>query len=177
MINIRSDPRVMDITLALGAELLVSANLSPDTTAARNALSAALASGKAAEHFNHMVASLGGPVNFLEAHATHLPQAPIFKAVHADKEGFVSTIKTRDLGLAVIELGGGRRVATDKINHAVGLDKLLGKGARVDRSTPLCIIHAQTDSDFEKAAHIVKSAFVIGDNVASGPNIIERIAP
>ena len=124
-----------------------------------------------------MTKALGGPSDFLANHQKHLKRAPLIKPVYADDEGVVTSIRTRELGLAVIELGGGRRMASDTINHAVGLENLLGKGYRADFETPLCMIHAQTNGDFEKAAGIVKAAYTIGENGASGPNIIERIAP
>ena len=169
--------RVNDITLALGAELLVSAGISKDIATARAKLEMTVSSGKAAEHFERMVALLGGPQDFLSTYNGHLKRAPIIKPVFAIRAGIVSSIVTRNLGLAVIELGGGRRVATDTINHAVGLDQLLGKGSRVDFETPLCMVHAQSEDDFEKAASIVKAAYSIAESGASGPNIIERIAP
>jgi thymidine phosphorylase len=177
LLNRSLNSRVKDITLALGAELLVSAGISADTTSAHQKLLLTLSSGKAAEHFDRMVAALGGPTDFLNHHAAHLKHAPIIKPVYADLEGAITSIKTRDLGLAVIELGGGRRVATDTINHAVGLDQLLGKNVRADFHTPLCLVHAQTEADFERATTIVKSAYTIGEGCTSGPTIIERIAP
>ncbi len=175
--NRLSDSRVLAVTLSLGAELLASAGISADLTSARKMLEKALTSGKAAEIFDSMVVALGGPRNFIATHDTHLRKAPIVKPVYADDEGVVSAIKTRDLGLAVIELGGGRRVAADKINHAVGLDHLLGKGFRADKNTPLCVIHAQSDDDFNRAASIIKQAYTVGDAAQSWPSILERIAP
>jgi thymidine phosphorylase len=172
----RSDHRVMDITLALGAELLVSAGLAPDAAAARARLAATLTSGTAAEHFERMVAALGGPRGFLADYAKHLPAAPVIRAVHAEGDGVVSSIRTRELGLAVIELGGGRRVAADSIDHRVGLSQLLGKGARVDRTQPLCLIHAADEAGFNKAADIVKSAYVIGERGGEQATVLARIA-
>jgi thymidine phosphorylase len=171
------EPRVHNINLSLGTELLLSVGFAKSGDEARQKLEATLSSGKAAEHFDKMTALLGGPTDFLKSHAKHLKSAPIAKPVFADRPGVVSSIKTRDLGLAVIELGGGRRVASDTIRHSVGLDQLLGKGAAVDAKTPLCMIHAQTEDDFARAATIVKTAYYIGATGSSGANIIERVAP
>ncbi|MCA3553968.1 thymidine phosphorylase [Aestuariivirga sp.] len=172
----RGDARVMDIALALGAELLLSAGIEQEQTAARARLAAALASGKAAEHFDRMVRALGGPGDFLSAHARHLAAAPIIRPVCSGQQGFVSSIHTRELGLAVIELGGGRRVASDAIDHRVGLSELLGNGARVEPSQPLCLVHAASEETFNRAAEIVKSAYVIGGPAAASANILARIA-
>lgn len=171
----RNDPRVTDITLALGAELLVSAGIDQDLQAARARLAAALASGRAAEHFDRMVGLLGGPRDFLSTHARHLAAAPIIRAVHADGVGRVAAIRTRELGLAVIELGGGRRIASDLIDHRVGLSALLGKSAQADASTPLCLVHAADEDSFNLAAEIVKSAYVLGERGGEPATVLARI--
>ena len=172
----RAEPRVMDITLALGAELLVGAGIDGDPSAARARLLTTLTSGTAAAHFDRMVRALGGPPDFLSRHAAHLAAAPIIRPVHAAQRGVVSAIRTRELGLAVIELGGGRRVATDRIDHRVGLSELLGKGARVDGTTPLCLVHAADEASFERAAAIVKSAYAVGDTPGASASVLARIA-
>jgi thymidine phosphorylase len=172
----RAEPRVMDITLALGAELLLSAGIERDAEAARAKLQATLTSGRAAEHFDRMVRALGGPADFLSRHESHLAAAPVIRAVHAAHEGTVASIRTRQLGLAVIELGGGRRIASDKIDHRVGLSDLLGKGGKADRATPLCRIHAADEASFLKAAEIVKNAYVLGEQPGRTPTVLARIA-
>lgn len=167
--------RVHEITIALGAELLVSADLAPSLEAARANLDNALSSGSAAEHFARMVTALGGPSDFIDIPQKHLRQAPIIKPVFADCEGAVSSVATRQLGLAVIELGGGRRVAADKIDHAVGLDHLLGKNFRVDSETPLAMIHAADQAGYDRAAKIVKTAYGIGGKMNELPPVLEKI--
>ncbi len=161
------DPRLHEVTMALGMELV------PD----RTRLQAALDSGKAAEIFDEMVAALGGPKNFIRDAQKHLPMTPIARPVFASSAGFIQSIATRELGIAVIELGGGRRVASDKIDHAVGLSGLAGKASKVDARTPLAMIHARSEADFVKAAAIVKASYVIGEAPKPTPVILERIAP
>ncbi len=176
LLNRLKNDRVTDVTLALGAELLVSAGLSGGVADARKKLEDTLSSGAAAEHWSRMVAGLGGPRDFLARYESYLPKAALVKPVYADEAGVVSAIRTRELGLAVIELGGGRRVASDTINHAVGLAQLLGKGYRADAQTPLCLIHAQSEADFTRAAAMVRKAYTVG-KTAPPPTaaIIERI--
>ncbi len=169
--------RVAEITLALGAELLVSASIDADTASATLRLMRALDSGAAAERFDRMVALLGGPKDFLRDHVKHLKAAPVIRPVHADGDGVVASIRTRNLGLAVIELGGGRRVASDMIDHRVGLSNLLGKGAAVDGQTPLCLIHAADDASFARAEALVKGAYNIGETPGESASVLARIAP
>ena len=167
--------RVEAVTLALGAELLLSAGIASTLEDGAKQLAATITSGRAAEHFAKMTALLGGPKDFIERPDHYMKSAKIIRPVYADDEGAVCKIETRHLGLAVIELGGGRLRADDKIDHAVGLSNLLGKNFRADMNTPLCMIHAQDETSFDRAAKIVKAVYSIGDVAKETPPVIERI--
>ena len=167
--------RVEAVILALGAELLLSAGMAKTLDEGKAKLAATISTGSAAEHFARMVSVLGGPNDFMERPDHYMKAAAIIGPVHADDEGAVCKIETRQLGLAVIELGGGRLRADDKIDHAVGLRNMLGKNFRADMNTPLCMIHARDEQSFERAARIVRSAYTIGDVVKETPPVIERI--
>ena len=167
--------RVEAITLALGAELLLSAGLVSSLAEGKKKLATTISSGAAAERFAQMVAQLGGPKDFIERPDHYMKPAAIIRPVYHDDEGAVNKIATRNLGLAVIELGGGRLRADDKIDHAVGLQNLLGKNARADMNTPLCMIHAQDEASFERVAKIIQAAYSVGDVVKETPPVIERI--
>jgi thymidine phosphorylase len=167
--------RVEKITLALGAELLLSAGFAKTLQEGEAKLKVALTSGQAAEIFSRMVSALGGPSNFMEVPSNYLKAAAIVRPVFSDNEGAVSKIATRELGLAVIELGGGRRRSDDKIDHSVGLTNLLGKNFISDMNTPLCMVHAKDEAGFVRAEKLVRAAFAIGENVAEDPPVLERI--
>ena len=121
-----------------------------------------------------MVAALGGPTDFVENARKYLPVAPVQIEVFAQTEGFVQAIQTRDLGLAVVELGGGRRVAGDKIRYDVGLSEIAGIGRMVNGDEPLCILHAANTETAELAAQAVRDAVTIGDTPVSERELIMR---
>jgi thymidine phosphorylase len=123
-----------------------------------------------------MVAALGGPSNFCSTASKHLPKARISRDVFAEHEGVVSSIDTRFLGMAVIEMGGGRRVAADSIDYAVGLSHLAGKGDRIDAKTPVARLHANDEDAAKQAEKLVRAAYRLGTRALRGPTIIERIA-
>jgi thymidine phosphorylase len=118
--------------------------LAATAEAGRARIEQAFRSGKAAEVFARMVAALGGPADFLERPAHHLPAAPVVREVAPAAPGLVQEIDTRAVGIAVIELGGGRRRAADRIDYAVGFTDLAGIGTAVDANAPLARIHART---------------------------------
>ncbi|MGL4640597.1 MAG: thymidine phosphorylase, partial [Shewanella sp.] len=83
--------------------------------------------------------------------------------VFADSQGYAASMDTRELGLAVVTLGGGRRKPGDTLDYSVGLSQVCALGAKIDSSTPLAMIHAQSEAAFEQAQQAVKQAIHIGE--------------
>ncbi|MBX3598398.1 MAG: thymidine phosphorylase [Rhizobiaceae bacterium] len=170
----RRDPRLFTVTLALAAEMILSAGLASTNQQAMRLALDALESGRAADCFGRMVSQLGGPADFLDKPESHLPSAPIKRAVPAEQSGFVREISTRDIGIAVVDLGGGRTRPQDDVDHAVGLSELLPVGAEVLSGDALAVIHARTDDDFNRAAAVIRNAYVIADARPAPARTIQR---
>lgn len=170
------NPRIHEVTMALCAEMLISAKLASDEQDARAKLQAVLDNGKAAESFGRMVTGLGGPADFMERYDAYLPKAGIVRPVYATQSGFVTAMDTRELGLAVVAMGGGRRAAGDKLDYAVGLTDFIRLGQSVEADKPLALIHAQTEAQFAEAARMVQAAVKIGDTRPEAlPEVYRRI--
>jgi thymidine phosphorylase len=170
------NPRIHEVTMSLCAEMLISAHLASDDADARRKLQAVLDNGKAAEIFGRMVTGLGGPSDFMERYDSHLPKAAIVRPVYAANAGFVTAMDTRELGLAVVAMGGGRRAAGDMLDYAVGLTDFIRLGQSVDADKPLALIHAQTEDQFAQAASMVQAAVKIGDTQPQAlPEVYRRI--
>ena len=170
----KQDARLKEVTLALSAAALELSGFSGD---ARAAVETALDSGKATEHFSRMVALLGGPADFVERMDAHLVPAPIIRDIMAPAAGVVAAIDTRGVGMGVVALGGGRRLPTDSIDHAVGFSALAGLGALVDRKTRLGTVHARGESEAEEAERRLLAAYSIGEKAEPHPLIADRISP
>lgn len=170
------EPRLLEVTLALGAAVMVKGGLAADEIQARARLAASLADGSAAERFSRMVACLGGPADIVERPDVHLARAPVVQDVVAASSGFVAAIDTRAIGLAVVSLGGGRTAPGQSIDPSVGLDRFAALGARVSAGEPLARVHAATAAAAEEAAQAVARAYTIGEVAPPAPVLVERIA-
>ena len=162
-----SSARQLELTLALGAELLMLSRLHASPSAARAALQHSLDSGAAAERFARMVAILGGPADVLRD--AQLPTAPVQRTVPALRGGFVHSIDVRALGLAVVGLGGGRRLPADRVDPRVGLANVAPLGAAVMPGDALAVIHAASEPDAVAAVAAVQAAFTLGDSALAAP--------
>ncbi len=172
--NEDADPRLLDVTLALGAEVMTLAGLT-DEAAARAALARSLVSGAAAERFARMVASLGGPADILERPEAYLADAALVVDVPAMAEGFIAAIDTRTVGYAVVRLGGGRISPGQSVDHAVGFDRLLPVGTAVRLGQPIARVHARTQDDAQAAAAALSAAFAFSDGPPAAGPLVERI--
>ncbi|KQT79778.1 thymidine phosphorylase [Methylobacterium sp. Leaf465] len=171
------EPAFHAVTLALAAEMLVVGGLSSDVADASARLENARASGRALEVFARMVTALGGPVDLVERTGRYLPKAPITRAIAAMTDGYVASIATRDLGIAVIGLGGGRTRPQDDIDPRVGFTGLPRIGARIEQGQPLAMVHAADAASAERAEAALLAAYRIDPTpVERTPAVLERIA-
>ena len=170
------DRRLHDVTVALCADMLVLGGLAADEDDARARLDRAWRSGAAAERFAAMVKALGGPADLLDNPANILPHAPLRQIVKADEAGFVATIDTRRIGIAVLELGGGRRRAADRIDPAVGITDLARRGARLHAGDMIGLIHARDEESAMRAETMLRAAYSLADDAPEpAPLLVEKL--
>jgi pyrimidine-nucleoside phosphorylase len=165
----RGPADLWECTRELGAEMLVLAGREAGIVAARKMLDVELSSGRAMEKFLEMVAAQGGKLD-------RLPTRAEPREVSLDWSGYVHSIDTQWLGMAIIELGGGRKVMTDKIDHTVGLEMLVRIGDRIEAGQPVVRVFASAEG-FSRVHRTIVAAFTKShEPVTPPPLIIERLA-
>ena len=170
-----SDTRLRDVALALGGALLVRAGQAEDADAGAARLAETLDDGRAAEAFARMIAAQGGPSDFAETWAGHLPAAPVIREVTVTEGGTLSRIDGTALGLAVVGLGGGRQREGDRIDPSVGLDRIARIGDRLSPGDRLARIHAADETAADVAEESLRAAMSLDEAAAPGPLILDRI--
>jgi pyrimidine-nucleoside phosphorylase len=161
----RGPADVRDLSVALASEVLTMVNRAADREAARNLLAEHLDAGRALAKFREMVTAQGGDI---EVRRTRAPSS----VVTAKAGGFVTSMNVENLGLAIIEMGGGRKKKTDAIDRSVGLEMLVRLGDSVERGQPLVRIFFGPEK-CDIACRIVEQAIEIGPNQ---PEVMPLIA-
>lgn len=170
--NERRDARLDDVTLSLCAEMLVVGGIEADRDKARDLCAEAVTSGRAAEVFARMVTALGGPADFVERYDRYLAKAPVVRPVH--DSGIVTAVDTHAIGNAIIELGGGRRIVGEKLDHSVGFAQIAAIDTKLNDATPLAVIHAASESDARAAERNLRAAVTLDDTMhAERPVVLE----
>lgn len=173
----RQDNMLKRVTLTLVSQMLVNAKLSKNRAHGIVIAASKLDDGSAMEIFWKMCASLGAQSGF-DKHSDAMMgvgSAPIIREVPALSSGHVSSMNARDIGIAVVELGGGRKLPGAAINHRVGVSEPVQVSQAVTTGDPLCLVHAETEDDFQTAKALIQKAIKIGEQQEQGPLIIDTI--
>jgi len=167
-------PDLMEVTYAIGCEMLVLAGAAKDSSEARARLEHSISSGAALGKFKEMVIAQGGDTRVVDD-PSRFPQAKIIKEVASTRSGFVTDVDALGVALAALQLGAGRARAEDPVDPAVGIDRLAKVGDPLKVGTPLYRIHANSELALREATEMLGRAIEIGDSRRPPAKLIDEI--
>jgi pyrimidine-nucleoside phosphorylase len=162
-----------EVTMCLGAEMLVLGGIDPDPDAARARLAESVASGAAFAKLCEVTAAQGGDIAVLEDPSL-LPVAEHHHAVTASRDGYVLRADARDIGVGAMRLGAGRATKDDEIDPAAGTTVAVKVGDRVAAGDTLATLHFGSDAGLAAAIELTGRAFEIGDDPVAAPPLIHE---
>ena len=155
-------PDLMEVTYALGAEMLMLGSVASSGDDARQQMRDAVASGRAAEHFQRIIEAQGGNAAVVDDPAL-LPQAQQCELFLAPRRGFVARIEPRTIGHGITALGGGRGKIDDTIDPSVGFVITAKPGDWVEVAEPMATVFARDTRGVEMGRACLARAIVIAD--------------
>ena len=170
----RMNERLKNVTFKLCAEIIGMNQENANYEESISKINKVIDSGKAAEKFEKMVSALGGSKKILSNYNKDLGQALYKEDIFSQQSGYVESIFTRQIGLLLIELGGGRKQINDPIDYSVGFGNVLNIGDPVDNKIPLLTVYSNEKKDIEKIKENIKSCFVISKKRVESKNSIYR---
>ncbi|UCF42193.1 MAG: thymidine phosphorylase [Gemmatimonadota bacterium] len=159
---------LMEVTYALGVEMLVLAGTARSRREARTTLEEAIASGRAADRFRALVAAQGGNPAVVDDPAV-LPQAPLARVYEAPRAGTVWRIEPRRIGEAVAALGGARHEVDDDVDPSVGFVITVKPGDLVRRGEPVATVYARDERGAAAGRAALDEAIRVGDGDGPEP--------
>ena len=170
----RGPADTMEVTFALGEQMLLLAKVATTKEDARRKLEASIASGAALEKFRQLIAAQGGDARVADE-PSRLPQAKYQVPLAAPRAGFVSDVDALGVALACLRLGAGRTKSGDTIDHAVGVSALVKIGEPVESGAPLCVIHANDEKALAEASAMLAKAIRIGETSVAAATLIDEV--
>ncbi len=169
----RGPKDVRELTLTLAAHMLVLGKRAESLEIALGMCEDALKDGRALKAFKQLIERQGGDSRVVDD-PTLLPQAKYKVPVTAATDGFVTAIDSNALGIAVMQLGGGRATKDSVLDLAVGLVLHKKVGTPVTAGDTLAMIHADSD-DIDAVAQAIQAAFTIGPVAPVKQPLIKQI--
>jgi len=161
-------PDLLEVTYALGVEMLIQGGIEKNTKKARKKLETAIESGLAAEKFEQIIEAQGGNPKTVEDPSV-LPQAQAVEVYAAPRTGVVQRVEPRTIGRAIIALGGGRRTVEDMIDPTVGFVITVKPGDKVLEGEPIASVFAKDPDGIQTGFDALKQAIVVGDKLTQKP--------
>ena len=165
---------LMEVTYALGVEMLLLVGAASDAADARLRLEESVTSGRALEKFGQVIEAQGGNPAVLEDPSV-LPQAAEVEVFRSPADGIVIRVEPRRIGQAIVELGGGRRTIDDRVDASVGFVIPTKPGQRVQTGEPLASVFASNKEGIDNGLTALKEAILIGEKGRLMPLITHRV--
>jgi pyrimidine-nucleoside phosphorylase len=165
---------LLEVTYALGAEMLLLVGAAPSLADARARLEQSVASGRALETFARVIEAQGGNPGVIEDLGL-LPQAQAVEVYRAEATGVVAAVEPRRIGRAIVELGGGRTAVEDAVDPTVGFVITVKPGDPVRAGEPIASIFARDETGIAIGTVALREAVSIGDTGRLTPLISHRI--
>jgi pyrimidine-nucleoside phosphorylase len=159
-----------ELVVDAAAQLLALSDLGVDEDEGRLRAEKALADGSALAAYDEWVRAQGG-----DPDPARLPRAPVVRLVPAPASGYVQRLAAREVAVAAMELGAGREVAGQPIDHAVGVVCLRKRGEEVAVGEPLAEIHARNEAAAQTAEATVLAAYEVGGEPELQPLVLDVI--
>lgn len=170
----RTEGDLKTVALTLGAHILRNAGVVSTVEAGVRHLEEKIRSGEGLRKFAEMIAAQGGDPRVTEDTAL-LPHAPKRIELRADKDGWLGSIVTSDVGNAAKLLGAGRERKTDELDLSVGLIMKKRVGDRLRRGDVIAELHVGEKSDSVGAYNLLKGAIAISDAPVPKPRLIHAV--
>src|SRR6266852_3894644 len=159
---------LMEVTYALGVEMLLAAGVEKTSKKARQRLENALGSGLAAEKFEQIIEAQGGNPKTVEDPSV-LPQAQEVEVYAAPRTGVVSRVGPEPIGRAGVAMGGGRVKVEDPGQPNGGFLIPRNPRDKVLAGEPIASVFARDAAGMKLGLETLGHAIAIEDRLSEKP--------
>ncbi len=164
-----------ELVTEAGAIMLLQAKIVKDLETGRKKIQTAIKDGSGFAKMCELFAAQGGDISYLQ-HPEKFPEAAYVSPILAERQGYVKSIDSLEIGLSAMRLGAGRATMRDKIDMSAGIVLKRKVGDFVEKGQPLAYAYTNK-ADHEEVLAQIRAAFALDDKeVKVGPVVHEMIA-
>ena len=166
---------LMELCFTSGSIMLVQSHIAKTFEEGRKMLENCIRDGSAFNKFVEMVKAQGGDIEYI-LHPEKFQLAKNIIPIYAKEDGYVKDINALEIGIASMQLGGGRETLDDVIDMAAGIMLEKKVGDTVNKGDVLCYLH--TNKNSESVSHVtdnVQNAYVLTKEYVVKPRVVMEV--
>ena len=142
--------------------MLKMAGKGDDIVANMKLIQSKIDSGEGLNKFRELIERQGGNTKVID-NPEELMKARVKIPVEALDEGYVYEVEAKNIGQAVVNLGGGRLKKEDTVDHHVGIEVIKKIGDKINKGDILMYIHANNDMEARKQIEYLRNSYKLAD--------------
>ncbi|MDH4222384.1 MAG: thymidine phosphorylase [candidate division Zixibacteria bacterium] len=151
---------LLEVTLSLGSCMLILGGVVSSLSDGKELLLKKIENREGLNKFRQMVSQQGGDPRIVEDYSL-FPKTNYQKELKSEKDGYISFIDTKAIGLAAVELGAGRVKLDSTVDLDVGITIKKKVGDQVKKDEVLVRLLANDYDKCKKAEERIKNGFRI----------------
>ena len=147
---------LMEITLELGSKILIQSKIAKNNQMAIKIMLESIETGSALNKFRDIISSQGGDIDALIEEGITKNNAIIIKSKDS---GFIKSIKTDEIGWALVEIGAGRKKENDKLDYSAGIEFINKVGNKVNKGDAIYRIFGNDTQRLNNAKKMLQKTY------------------
>ncbi len=156
----KGESDVIEVCCVLGAYMLKMAGIGNNIVDNMKKIQSKIDSGEGLEKFRELVQRQWGDTRVIDE-TERLMTAKYKIPVLAEQSGYIEKIETKNIGQAIINLGGGRLKKEDVIDYAVGIEVEKKIGDKVNAGDVLLHIYANNEDVGKEQVEFLRNSYKI----------------
>lgn len=153
---------LIQVCCVLGAYMLKMAGKGDNIVTNMKLIQSKIDSREGLNKLKELIERQGGNAKVID-NPEELMRARVKIPVESLEEGYVYEIEAKNIGQAVVNLGGGRLKKEDTVDHSVGIEVIKKIGDKVNKGDILMYIHANNDTEARKQIAYLRNSYKLAD--------------
>ncbi len=173
-LNGKGPEDLMEACYTLASYMLLGVGRANSETEALGLLKGTIEDGSALKKFAEWIAAQGGDTECI-FNTDKFPKTEYSEDIIAMNDGYVSQIRTDEIGMTSLILGGGRETKDDVIDPAVGIKIRKKVGDYVSKGDPIATLYANDVDKLRQASARIHDAYIFSPKKVEAPKHVLEI--
>ena len=151
---------IIQLSIDLCADILVQSGMSANKSEAKTSLLKNIENGRALEKFEEMIVAQEGDLNDIYS-KNNFSKNNI--KIKSNETGYIKSINTEKIGWALVEIGCGKKVISDTLDHSAGIKTNYKIGDKIHKGDIVYELFGFNETKLKNAKSMLTKTFIISE--------------